>query len=236
MQREQRRHEVLAQPREPRGLDHPGPIALLVGLAVVPVAAEVEPRRKAQEILQQPDAARRVRGEQLDLRPMHHVHRGLLRLAQPVADEVDELVHALGANAAGIRGIADEILGEEPAPGIPVLQVQETAIARLDLADGLDLDQGLHGLRSVRPGAMGEAHESSDEATPTPPRQGLPDIGRAAWVKNQAAALPLHCHTSAPAPKTPPWRWPRHRANPRLPPARPVTPPHPHTPCAASCW
>src|SRR6201992_2272703 len=74
---------------------------------------------------------------------MHLVHGGLGGLADMPAGEADERISPGDHIAAGLRGVADEIIGEDGAPGIPVLGIQIAAIPGLELLDRLNLVDAL---------------------------------------------------------------------------------------------
>jgi hypothetical protein len=63
-------------------------------------------------------------------------------VAQAAAGEGDELVGTDDHLAAGRGGVADEVVGEQRPPPLPVLGVQQAAVAGLERLDRLDLEQG----------------------------------------------------------------------------------------------
>ena len=71
---------------------------------------------------------------------MDLMHGGLR--AQALAGERDEIVGPCDDFAAGRGGIAEEVVGEEGTPGLPVLGVQIPAVPGLQLFDRFDLTQG----------------------------------------------------------------------------------------------
>src|SRR5215213_3878003 len=53
-----------------------------------------------------------------------------------------EVICATDHLAARLRGVAEEVVGEDPAPRFPLLGVQVAAVPGLQLLDRLDLQQG----------------------------------------------------------------------------------------------
>src|ERR1700716_2905880 len=72
---------------------------------------------------------------------MHLVGRGLCRASDALAGERHEVVGADDQLATRLRGIADEVVGEDRTPCGPVLGVQVPAVASFELLDGLECQQ-----------------------------------------------------------------------------------------------
>ena len=70
---------------------------------------------------------------------MHLVHRG--PVAEAAAGEGDKRIGTDDDLAARAGGVAAEAVGEQGAPGVPVLGVQVPAVAGLQLLDRLDLQE-----------------------------------------------------------------------------------------------
>jgi len=54
---------------------------------------------------------------------------------------LDEVIGAGDHFAAGFGGVADEIIGENRSPRVPVLSVETSAVPRFELFDRLDRQQ-----------------------------------------------------------------------------------------------
>jgi hypothetical protein len=70
--------------------------------------------------------------------------------SQASVRERDEIVGPADHLAARLRGVAVKVVGEDPAPRLPVLGVEVSAVAGLQLLDRLDLEHGRGVIHSGR--------------------------------------------------------------------------------------
>ena len=103
----------------------------------VAVGVQIQSGCEPYDVVERPDAARGGGRGDLDLRCVDLVHRRLS--AEVLFHERDERIGTFDTLAAGFRRVADEVIGEEPAPTLPVLGVEVSAVARLELLDRFDL-------------------------------------------------------------------------------------------------
>src|SRR5580693_8181933 len=74
---------------------------------------------------------------------MHLVHRGLRGLPDMPARVGNERISPGDHITAGFRGVAEEVVGEDGAPSVPILGIQVSAVSGLQLLDRLDLTEAL---------------------------------------------------------------------------------------------
>ena len=96
-------------------------------------------------VLEVPAALRTIGCDELDLRVVAVVHRHDGRPVEQRLQPVDELGAAVEAVlTAGQRGAA--VLGQAALEQGPIVAVDRTEVAVLELPDALDLEQSLHRL------------------------------------------------------------------------------------------
>src|ERR1700692_3540334 len=149
-QGKQRIEDVLAKPGQLGRFDAPLPVGLLVRLVIMPVAVQIQSGGKPDHVVERPHTHRSGGGCERNLRCMNLVHCRLRGFPKGLPDKRDELISTHDDLPACLGGVADEVVGENPAPRLPVLGVQEAAITRLQLFDQFDLVRRRHRVRAER--------------------------------------------------------------------------------------
>ena len=141
------RHEwdadVFAKPGQPRGLDPPVPVALLVGLVVVAVTVQCDGRSQMYDVIEGPHPLRGGGRRQRDLRSVNLVHRSLRRSADAFPGVRHERI-CTASRRRPSRRCRSRSRRRTACATIPVLVVEVPAVSGLQLLDRLDSRKQRH--------------------------------------------------------------------------------------------